>query len=351
MIKELEIRNTVESVKLGSAYPPYTTDPEVPMISGYVSDSGQLMTVDINREIANRRVRQVYCYFLKVNQSYRQVEYHKVAESDFLFDPVYYNDPGGITYLSSHDFDISSVLTLPREVSVIPVTNEIIIELFTYEANITDATGTAIYGTKRLSVPYDATMDVSQSFPLSTDGIYPLGLVDYAVKNTNDVNSTSFLKNDIVYWFTGDTVPTITQLESGALYKCLETTTSSPDTVDKWELATESDILRYFLIPPAASTTESSTIVGANGLISRYAKQTYLRDVLTRLAYKKHDDISGIYASNVLSTLRELAVHYLEEGSLTRSLFYLDRIVDEYNAYFSAENNITQTNVNIQYTI
>lgn len=352
MIKELEIRNTVESVNLGSLYPAYSYDAESPMITGYVSNEGQLMTIDVNREIAADRVRQLYCYFFRTSQAYRQAEYYLIEKSDFLFDPTLYNDPGGVVHTSSHNFDISTVLTLPREIYVIPTTNELVIELFTYEANITDATGQAIYGTKRLSVPYDATMDVTQDFPLSTDGLYPIGLVDYVTRNKNQANTTTFKKNDIVYWYEGPGAgdPTLEEVEDGALYKAAQDTTNSPDTEGHWDTTTDEDTLRYFLIPPAASTTESSTIVGANGLLSRYAKHTYMRDVLTRLSYKKYDDKTALYSSNILSSIRELAVNSLEEGDLVKSVYYLDRMVNEYNAFFTSDD-VTQTRINAQYTL
>ena len=336
MIREVEIRNTVESVKMGSTHPPYTTDPEVPMITGFVTNDGQSLTVDVNRELKTGHTRFVYLFYSAVDLEYKQVSYHHLDTSDMIL---------GDTPATTHEFDISSVLTIPKSSPKIFDYTEITIDLFTYEANITDNTGTAIYGQKRLSVPYKAEMGARDQFPVSTDGWYPIGVVDYLYRDMNNiVVSDYFYKGDLVYFYSS-----LDSKEEG-IYKCLEGTSSNPLTEGFWELAAIEDIMAFFTIPLPANITTAETIVGANAIISRYVKKKYLTDLLTTTSYKPFDDAKALYLLMQVGSLREDSILKLEDGNLVLASYLLDMCGYEFNAGIKSDQDITYRQINTNYT-
>lgn len=336
MISEVEIRNTVESVKVGSGYPPYTTDAEIAMLTGWVTDDGQLLHVDVNREKMGAYARIVYLYYCVVDTDYRKVDYNLIHVSD----PVLADAEA-----TAYQFDISSVLTIPRRTNRIVDVNEITIDLFTYEANITDCTGTAIYGQKRLSVPYSTEMDASVVFPISTDGLYPIGVIDYASRDMLS-NTTLFKKGDLVYWSTNVEDPP----NPTGVYKALVDTMSSPDTDGMWTAATDADIMKFYTIPPGLSTS-AATIIGANSIISRYVKKEYISDILSRISYKANDDKRALYSLMKLMSLRELSILKLEQGDVVSAAYLLDVLRNEHDAFWLPNQDIILTQINSTYTV
>ncbi len=338
MVAEVEIRNTVESVKIGSLYPPYTTDPEVGMVTGWVSNNGQLLHIDVNRELVSGYARIMYLYYSIVDTDYRKVDYNLIKVADVVTLDM---------EATAYEFDISSVLTIPRRTNRVVDINEITIDLFTYEANITDATGTAIYGTKRLSVPYSSEADASVAFPTSTDGWYPIGLVDYLSKDMLVANTVIFNEGDLVYWTNDDVDPVL----STGVYKALTTTLSGPLTEDKWIEATDEDIMKFFTLPPNAAATSAVTVVGANAIISRYVKKEYIADVLPRVSYKTGDDKRALYSLMKLMAIRENSILKLEKGDMVSASYLLDTIRNEHDAFYTAGEDIILTQIGANYTI
>ena len=338
MIAEVEIRNTVESIKVGSNYPPYTTDPEVPMLTGWLSDEGQLLHLDINREKQGNYVRIIYLYYGIVDTDYRKVDYNLIEVSDPLFADV---------EASSYEFDISSILTIPRRTNRVMDINEIVIDLFTYEANITDCTGTAIYGKKRLSVPYKVEMDASVMFPVSTDGWYPIGVIDYSYKDMDITNDTIHQRGDLVYWHTSAPEP----INVPGVYKCLSTGKEKPNAENRWwVLATNEDIMKFYTIPPGAASS-ATTIVGANAIISRFIKKEYIAGVLPRISYKGNDDKRALYSLMKLTALRESSILKLEQGDVVAAAYLLDVIRNEHDAFWIPNEDIILTQINSTYTV
>ncbi len=338
MIAEVEIRNTVESIKLGSIYPPYTNDPEVPMLTGWLTEDGQLLHLDVNRELATDYTRIIYLYYSIVDTDYRKVDYYLIQVSDAIT---------GAAEASSYEFDISSVVTIPKRTAKVLDINEITIDLFTYEANITDSSGTAIYGQKRLSVPYKTSADASVHFPNSTDGWYPIGVVDYVTKSMEYNNSDIFYEGDLVYWTEAAARPDVPT----GVYKALATSDNTPLTVGAWILATEKEIGKFFTIPRPPSMTSAMTIVGANAIISRNVKMEYISGVLPRVSYKKNDDKQALYALAKLTSLRELSILKLEEGDLVSASYLLDVIRNTYDMLFITGKDVVLTQIEANYTI
>lgn len=344
MVAEVEIRNTVESIKLGSAYPAYVSNPEFPMLSGYLTNQGQTLNIEVNREIASNCVRVAYLFFGVVDFNSRTIDYKILATSDPTLWATYGDNFAGTSYT----WDISSVLTIPRSVPEITSITDITIDIFTYEANVTNSTGTAIYGKKQLNVPYKIVSDPSVTYPKSTDGWYPIGVMDYAYVDISEVNTRTFYKNDLVWWYDSNEVDN----PNGSLYLTSEDTTLRPDAVGSpWILATSNDVLNFMMIPQSSSLTSATAIIGANAMITRYAKQSYIKDLLLRTSFKPNDDRRATYALLNALALRESVVAELEAGDMVRSVYYLDQIAYQKDAMFSPNNSITLTQVNSTYTV
>lgn len=346
MVKEVEFQNIAETVKVGDQYVPYTTTPNLDMFSGFLSDMGKLLTVDVNREIPTAYARQVSLYFANIDFSYSKLSYVKLKSTDLLT-----NDPA-ISYVgSSHKFDLSPVLAVPQRESVMMPINDLTIDLFTYEANVTEPDGTSIYQ-KRLSVPYKAVSDSSTKFAQSTDGWYVLGVVDYAIRKYGEPTMKEFFrKGDIVYWYENVMDTGLTNEPSVALGD-LWIADQDTDGFSKeyWSLPTEEQLLNFVLIPKPSAVTKCATIVHTDILISRYVKQYYILKTLVRTSFKDYDDSTAWYVSDMLSSMRELALDYLQKGDGTKAKYMLDKISNEYMAIMTGKKNYEATTISLNYT-
>ncbi len=354
MVKEVEIVNTVESIKTGYSYPPYVTDASIPMLTGYLTDSGNLLTVEVNREVASKSIRLVHLWHALVDAAERKVDYTLLETKNTIVDSGAAD--GVILPITSsiHAFDISSVLTIPRRIGSIPTTGEITVDLFTYEANVVSCDGTALYGTKRLSVPYNSSADYDLTFPTSTDGWLPIGVIDYAVRDLNESYTAQVNIGDIVYWYTGagdSGAPNVGELKTGSLYVAQEKTEESPAVDGKWLAVEEADILRMMSMPLSPTDGTATAVIGADALLTRYVKQEIIQDMLKRLSFKEYDDVGALRTLMIITALREKAIVLLEAGDQIRATYLLDKIDEEYNSFASLTRQVINTRLTALYTL
>lgn len=349
MVKEVEFQNIAETVKVGDAYVPYTTDPALEMFDGFLTDDGKTLTVDVNREIPVGYARRVTLYYANVDLSNAKVGYVELGAT-----PLLTNDPT-VSYVgSSHKFDLSPVLVMPQRTASRTPIDDITIDLFTYEANVVDGQGNAIYQ-KRLSVPYKVVGDASTDFAPSTDGWYVLGTVDYKLQDIKEQSLVQYLKGDIIYWYEHEDPDAIDDRPRGVVHGDLwiaNEDTYGPPTGWKgiWSRPTDEEILNFILLPRPASITRCATIVHTDILISRYVKQHYIANTLTKTSFKPHDDSTAWYASDLLSSMRELALYYLQMGDGAKAKYILDDIANEYTAAMLSKRDYKQISLNLNYT-
>jgi hypothetical protein len=354
MVKEVSVHNNIEMIKTGYSSPPYSNDPESDMITAYLSDEGKTLHIDVDREVPAHFLRMVHLWYANVDVAARKVEYNLLATQNPVFSSNY---PDGAVLpipSSSHTFDISAVLTIPTKLDNIPPAMSLTVELFTFEANIADCNGTAIYGTKRLSVPYRSSLSSSMSLPISTDGWYPLGVVDYAARDINRVYTTSITKGDIVFWYTGDgsgSTPTVGQLKTGKLYTALQTTNYGTTTEGYWREVTEEDILRMSSLPLPVESASAAAVIGADMLITRYIKHHIIYDMMSRTGFGVFNNQKAVETLSIIRALREQAISFMGDGDRIRAIESVFKITDEYNAYLSSKNTIDEVRVSVQYTI
>ena len=328
MVAEVEFRNIAEMVKVGDLYVPYTTNPKHRMFSGFLTNDGKTLTVDVNREIPVYYTRQLYLYYGNVDYSYSRIDYVSLGST-----PLLTNDPSISEVGSSHKFDLSSVYSIPtRSASNVPI-NDVTIDLYTSEANVTDSNGDVIYQ-RRLTVPYTVVGDVTATTPQSTDGWYVLGLVDYKIENISKPSKQIFFKGDIIYWydsFAESNDPDSPPIAEGDLWIATKDTYEVPAAgISDWSIPTDEDILNFVLAPRPDNYTECATIVHSDILISRYVKQQYIGETLKRISFKKWDDKTAYYEIDRLTSMRELALHYLEIGDSVKAKYMLDMIENEF---------------------
>lgn len=348
MIKEVEFQNIAETVKVGDEYVGYTTDPALDMFDGFLTDDGKTLTVDVNREIPVGHARQVTLYYGNVDFSTSRIEYVKLGSTNLLT-----NDPS-VSYVgSSHKFDLSAVFIIPQRLATRVPINNITIDLFTYEANVVDINGDPIYQ-KRLSVPYKAVGDASTDFAQSTDGWYVLGTVDYKIQDIREQPLIQYLKGDIIYWYDSLEVNPLIDgppIVYGDLWIATEDVYGPPGELNNlWVIPTEEELLNFILIPRPPAITRCATVVHTDLLISRYAKQYFIAEVLRRTSFKPYDDDTAWYMADLLSSMREMALNYLQKGDATKAKFMIDTIANEYAAVMLGKKNYELTTTQLRYT-
>ena len=348
MVKEVEFQNVAETIKVGDSFVPYTTEPALDIVSGFLEDDGATLVIDVNREIPVDYARRVSLYYANVDFAYSNIEYVHLGDSDLLT-----NDPS-VSYVgSSFKFDITKVLSIPQRNFIQTPIQNIVIDLFTYEANVTDAEGNNIYK-KRLSVPYKAVGDASTKYAISTDGWYVIGIVDYKIQKISEIAiQTLYHEGDILYWYE-DTIeqqggPTIAD---GELWMTTKDTVTQPGEGNPdWVIPTEEDLLNFILLPRPASITHCATILHADALISRYVKQNYIAKILAQTSFKPYDDDLAWYMADLLSSMREMALNYLEKGDGTKAKYMLDSMGNEFMAMMKGERKYERTLTQINYTV
>jgi hypothetical protein len=355
MVKEIEAFVNVESVKTGSSYPPYSNDSSIPVITGMLADAGKSMTLDVNRIMKSGYIRFAHLWYAVVDNANNVIDFIFLESKSVLTELAGLPASTVVTSFdaTSYVFDVSKVAVMPKTYRELSPAKEVVIDLFTYEANITDCTGEAIYGKKHLVVPYNAEVSPNLTFKTSTDGWYPFGVVDYQYRDVTKTYADSVEAGDIVFWYTGNDTPatdiTLGELRSGKLFIANEKTTQSPEAVGVWSEVKESDILRYISIPFPPTKTKSATIFGTDLIVTHHIKYNSILDVLKRASFKK--DHKSLDTLMYMMALREKAVDFMSNGEQVRSTQLLDEIEAEYNAYYAEESEAIVTKITAKYVV
>ena len=274
MVKEVEFSNFLEVLSDSMMY---SEDAGRPTFTGSLKDDGKTLEVTVLKGGTNGG-RKIYVLFGNVDFDTRMVDYIDVGESELDLNIV---NPGKV-----YTFDLTKVLQIPRKVYDTRGSSEITIELYTYEANInTD------YGTKRLSVPYTVESATHYEYSTSTDGVYKVALVDYAYWD----NTITYNVGDIVI-DSNDTLM-ISTIDGN--------TGNDPTLSDYWTSPTKEEILDYAY---GTTTNEPINSVLSDMLISRYAKYKYIKEAMSKMTYKEHDNELALAQSLLLQAFREQAM-------------------------------------------
>ncbi len=327
MVKEVEIRPTNFSDILGQ-YFGYTSrssyeDPTRQQATGILSDDG--LTLDINLNLNTTAKGFTSTIFLV---DYKSIDYAARTEVNTAITDVIVRTSDFLD-LNYYSIDLSEVLEIPQTYTSEILDQSINIELFTYESNVSTD-----YGTRRFSVPYTSTADLSLELNTSTDGIYTVHYANVLLWEAE----TQYVEGQITVY---NSIP----------YVCITANTGeSLSDSYYWETATEDDIREF----TSGNTTgrESSSLVTAqfSMLITRKFKQTLIYDLLGAMNYRTEDDESATNLLNLIRNYRELSVIYLEEGDPIKSYYYIAKARTQYN-HFKGGKYTLVSNVSNTYTL
>jgi len=311
MVREVEFSNFVELFGDQSHYLANVGDN--PLIYGSLADGGKTLTVNlnINNPVTAGAKRIVYLYFGNIDFESRLTDYIELPD---------YNMVDG-----AYVFDLSKVLTIPRKIYNTRGTSEIVIELYTYEANITTD-----YGTKRLSVPYSIDSSPKYEYDQSTDGIYRIYVVDIAPWNS----STIYNSEDIV-------------VHNDVLYMSLYDNNQGnipPDPI-LWAAPDKEAIIDY--IYGTTSNPPLASII-SDMLISRYAKYNLILNSMTRIGFKPYDNEFAFQKTALLQMFREKAMFHLMNHKPIDAAAALQQLKLAYSDLADTTNVRTY---NIKYTL
>jgi hypothetical protein len=280
MVREVEFSNESEVLHPTKEY---TNAPDQAMFEGYLESDCKLLNIKVHVPLSDDSVsqRKLFLYFGNVDYDNKMVDYINIGEKGPDFK-VYGEDATDRVY----QFDLSQVLIIPRKVYSTGGTSEIVIELYTYESNITTD-----YGSKTLSVPYSVHNTSKYEYDKSTDGIYRLIMIDFELWSI----TRSYGYGDIVI------------LEDGSLVmSTISYNTDDPTDPETttWTTPTDEDIFDY-----ARGTTMYPPLraIISNVLISRYAKYKLIREALLSTAFKAYDNAQAYEQVLLLQNLRERA--------------------------------------------
>jgi len=318
MVKEVEFANSLEIIDSDLVY---SNSGDQPLFVGSLKDSGKTLNVEVHVELPKEGegARQLYLFFGNIDFDNNLVDYTKLDESNLDYYVGGEYDFTNIVY----EFDISKVLIIPRKIYNTQGSSEIVVELYTYESNITTD-----YGEKRLSVPYTITSDTKYEYDNSTDGIYKLVMIDYDYWYAD----VTYYKGDIVYF--GGSI----------LVSTIDDNNDSPDE-DTWTQPTDEDIFNFGF--GVTKNTPKRAIV-SNVLISRFAKYNMIMDVLMSKSFKEYDNDSSNTLALVLQFLREKAKLKLMSNKPLDAAYNLQLLK---LAYSNVAEKTAVRNFNIQYTI
>jgi len=313
MIEEVEFSSFLEYYSDSVFY--MTPNCNDALINGVLSEDGKILDISINIPLPEgpsvSGVRKIYLYFNNIDFSSRFTDLIKL-EADSV-------DP--------YKYDLSRVLTIPRKVYDTRGTSELLIELYTYEANLTTD-----YGSKRLSVPYSIYNTDEYSYSNSTDGVYQLFLLDFNIWST----TVSYGIGDIV-----------ASPIDGSLYKSLvdDNIAIVPTDPDAWATPTDEDIIDYGY---GSTRTQPLLSVYFDMMISRYAKYNYIQPTLDRTSFKKYDNDLAGRTVDELQMFREKAVFELMRHRPIEAAYFIHTMKLVYSKF----SNTTQVRqYNIKYTL
>jgi hypothetical protein len=295
MVKEVEFSNTLEVVR--NEYT-LATNPNIPVILGEVSDEGMTLTIKLSADLpkALKGARKAMLYYANVDFEYNQVEYHELMSADLV--RCHRHSP-----FTEYTVDLKPVTQIPRKIYNVGGTSEIIIEVYTYEANIHpewhDDQLLSEGENMRLSAPYTIESNQLYKYDKSTDGLYLFVFVDIPTWN----NYTEYSNGDVVVR-NDDTFLATEYIEAGI-------DPLQPSVSARWAPATDEDIRLYAegntANPPAQSAISYS-------LISHYAKYGIILPALLKTNFKDFDDDEAYATIHTLQNYRESAKHKLFRG-------------------------------------
>ena len=279
MVKEVEFSNYIEIAKADEVLAPGDS---IPMLEGAISQDGMTLQLQINSTAPNSAVgvRKVMFYYKNIDFEALQYERYELLSAA----------PTSCSTANSAktkvEVDLTPVTKIPKKIYNIGATTEIVVELYTYEANITTE-----YGSKILSVPYTVEGDEGKVYDKSTDGLYELVVVDIPVW----ASGTTYGTGDVMIYYDDIYVALRDNIIDAPL--------QVPDDPN-WVTATDSDIENF-----AAGFTPNPPLkaVKSDVLISHYAKQQMIMPAIKKMSYKDYDNESTAVVVNNMQNIRELA--------------------------------------------
>lgn len=273
---------------------------------GILREDGTLLDLTLNitmtgEEICSSIFMLDYNAVDYSNRSVLRTQIGDIVVRDGLPPDIYYE---GI--------DLSPVLELPQQTSLIDIENSVDIALFTYEANIIEE-----YGVKRLSVPYKVIGDTNLSMSTSTDGLYTVHFAIVRHWNTN----SSFVEGQVT-------------TNAGTTYTCIVANKGALITDGSfWRVSTAEDIRAF--TSGTTATLEDGTLVSSSAgmLITRALKQDYIYDILTGLSYRTEDDLQAKTVLENMKRYRELSLFYLEDSNHLQAQYLIDKAKVEYRHF------------------
>jgi len=318
MVKEVEIANIYEYFEAGKQYSISDTQP---IFEASLSNEGIDLHLDVYAPLPSQLEggRKIYLWFGNIDFDNLLVDYVLIQETEMDSCIGLAIGRSKVTY----DFDLYKVVTIPRKIYNTQGTSEIIVELYTYEANITTD-----YGYKRLSVPYTITSDSKYKYDKSTDGMYRLAMIDFPKYDTQEIYYTG----DIVVW------------ADGLLMSTVDNNTEVPDTGINWKVPEEEDIINF---ASGYSVHRPLRAIISHMLISRYAKYAMIKDAIEASSFKDYDDGFANSLANFMQAYRERAKMKLLANRPIDAAYELQQLK---LAYSGMADKTKIRNFNIKYT-
>ena len=300
MVKEVEFSNVVESYSATGNMPVRS---DIQSLEGYLYNEAKNLVITPNIPLPKRTegARVLILYYANMDFENQTIEWYHLFTSEPSTCSIY-------NYIrESYDIDISAVETIPKKIYNTGGTSEIVIEIYTYEANLTTD-----YGSKRLSAPYTIDSNELYRYDKSTDGIYKLFLVDIPVWAA----TTRYYIGDVVIY-------------DGANYKCVNDNTGIvPSDEDYW-VAADEEAIKEFSYGLTGNPPINSII--SNLMLSHYAKYNIIGEHINKLSFKDSDNEAVYKVINILQGLREKAKFHLLQNQPIEALYQLYNLKIESN--------------------
>lgn len=286
MVREIEFSNQLELLNDDSEYS-YGLGEAI--LSGTLENDGLTLNVSVDKEMPPSGMRQLILFYGDVDFVAQTVNYQYLSDSMA-------SDGQDTT------FDLSSILNMPRRTITSTSTVPALVELYTYEANISTD-----YGNKILSVPYSTTvMPPSKD---STDGIFKLFLIDHSDWHFAPV----YMMGDIVA-NDGELMVSVTNYNIG----------NNPNIPTGDWTSASIEQLKEFAYGATEHTPLNSII--ANALISRYAKYAYILPTILDTSFNPVDDTGSHSMAMTLTMLRDNALLLLQDSKPIEAAYALEQV-------------------------
>ena len=284
MVKEVEFSNSVE---IHTSDLELTMRQDIPTFEGYLENDGMDLTLISNIPLLREELgsRKVLVYYVDLDYE------NSITKWIHLFSSQAASCSTGLVAMAEYKIDLKPVTEIPKTLYRTGATTDIIIEIYTYEANITTD-----YGSKILSAPYTVETNELYKYDKSTDGIYRVFLVDIPKWYADGV------------YFIDDVVEL-----NGGFYKAIVdnlsgVTPTDPDADQYWEVATDEDIRVYGMGNTANPPLRS---VISDMMITRYAKYGIIGEHIEQMSYKEFDNDEVYQTISLLQSYRERAKYLL----------------------------------------